>query len=154
MRMPPLIFSILMVQRGTIIMFMPWPMPGIIGEVIPWGIMPGMLMPRSEEHTSELQSLTNLVCRLLLALSASPGVLHSFPTRRSSDLQVLNRADGHLVVASAHHAHAAAHLLHLDGAAGDHHHVHALAHAGHHRGGHPLGHHAGHAHAEIGRAHV
>src|SRR5262249_57830277 len=24
------------------------------------------LMPRSEEHTSELQSLTNLVCRLLL----------------------------------------------------------------------------------------
>src|SRR5258706_4572760 len=27
--------------------------------------MPGM-MDRSEEHTSELQSLTNLVCRLLL----------------------------------------------------------------------------------------
>src|SRR5437016_5806157 len=34
---------------------------------------------RSEEHTSELQSLTNLVCRLLRAL-------RSFPTRRSSDL--------------------------------------------------------------------
>src|SRR5438270_329273 len=32
---------------------------------------------RSEEHTSELQSQSNLVCRLLL---------HSFPTRRSSDL--------------------------------------------------------------------
>src|SRR5437016_10442214 len=26
----------------------------------------GVLFPRSEEHTSELQSLTNLVCRLLL----------------------------------------------------------------------------------------
>src|SRR5262249_60191469 len=25
-----------------------------------------LLLPRSEEHTSELQSLTNLVCRLLL----------------------------------------------------------------------------------------
>src|SRR5262249_62352203 len=28
--------------------------------------MPGVLRQRSEEHTSELQSLTNLVCRLLL----------------------------------------------------------------------------------------
>src|SRR5438093_2760190 len=28
--------------------------------------VPGVLVPRSEEHTSELQSLTNLVCRLLL----------------------------------------------------------------------------------------
>src|SRR5262249_60563995 len=28
---------------------------------------PAMPAPRSEEHTSELQSLTNLVCRLLLA---------------------------------------------------------------------------------------
>src|SRR5262249_60278647 len=32
------------------------------------GVMPpGFRFPRSEEHTSELQSLTNLVCRLLLA---------------------------------------------------------------------------------------
>src|SRR5205823_500041 len=41
-------------------------------------------LARSEEHTSELQSLAYLVCRLLLP------VLHpylpSFPTRRSSDL--------------------------------------------------------------------
>src|SRR5690606_25658437 len=63
-------------------------------------------MRRSEEHTSELQSRENLVCRLLLekkkqkarARSCSPStaasaawygerpVLHSFPTRRSSDL--------------------------------------------------------------------
>src|SRR5262245_10430050 len=41
---------------------------------------------RSEEHTSELQSLRHLVCRLHLDL-------HSFPTRRSSDLGV-TRGDG------------------------------------------------------------
>src|SRR2546427_9625916 len=29
-------------------------------------IVPSPLMPRSEEHTSELQSQSNLVCRLLL----------------------------------------------------------------------------------------
>src|SRR5688500_2046189 len=54
---------------------------------------------RSEEHTSELQSPCNLVCRLLLekkkthmsslALPHSRPISHqhSFPTRRSSDLQ-------------------------------------------------------------------
>src|SRR5438093_557701 len=41
---------------------------------------------RSEEHTSELQSLTNLVCRLLLEGYREPRDLHSFATRRSSDL--------------------------------------------------------------------
>src|SRR5258706_4565637 len=47
--------------------------------------------PRSEEHTSELQSLTNLVCRLLLEkknLSASSRPAHaelSYDTR-SDDL--------------------------------------------------------------------
>src|SRR5262245_24077567 len=41
---------------------------------------------RSEEHTSELQSLRHLVCRLLLELSALPRILPPFPTRRSSDL--------------------------------------------------------------------
>src|SRR5690606_26346242 len=41
---------------------------------------------RSEEHTSELQSRENLVCRLLLEGYAHPPDLHSFPTRRSSDL--------------------------------------------------------------------
>src|SRR5688572_32436183 len=33
----------------------PWPIPG-----------QGSALPRSEEHTSELQSQSNLVCRLLL----------------------------------------------------------------------------------------
>src|ERR1035441_1052573 len=41
---------------------------------------------RSEEHTSELQSLRHLVCRLLLERWGSSRDLHSFPTRRSSDL--------------------------------------------------------------------
>src|SRR5262245_58670805 len=41
-------------------------------------------MRRSEEHTSELQSLRHLVCRLLLSRLFRD--LHSFPTRRSSDL--------------------------------------------------------------------
>src|SRR5690242_2900922 len=42
---------------------------------------------RSEEHTSELQSHVNLVCRLLLEKSRDPRHLPSFPTRRSSDLR-------------------------------------------------------------------
>src|SRR5262245_21734736 len=41
---------------------------------------------RSEEHTSELQSLRHLVCRLLLESTPDHRHLHSFPTRRSSDL--------------------------------------------------------------------
>src|SRR5690606_17153412 len=42
---------------------------------------------RSEEHTSELQSRENLVCRLLLEGCFTRRDLHSFPTRRSSDLR-------------------------------------------------------------------
>src|SRR5690606_38367923 len=42
--------------------------------------------PRSEEHTSELQSRENLVCRLLLEVHCALCYLLSFPTRRSSDL--------------------------------------------------------------------
>src|SRR5437773_361171 len=41
---------------------------------------------RSEEHTSELQSHHDLVCRLLLEISCVLLILHYFPTRRSSDL--------------------------------------------------------------------
>src|SRR5437762_1655132 len=42
---------------------------------------------RSEEHTSELQSPMYLVCRLLLEHHPDHPALHSFPTRRSSDLR-------------------------------------------------------------------
>src|SRR5690606_10373090 len=45
---------------------------------------------RSEEHTSELQSRENLVCRLLLECDVDHRDVHSFPTRRSSDLRVHN----------------------------------------------------------------
>src|ERR1035441_9125674 len=44
---------------------------------------------RSEEHTSELQSLRHLVCRLVFLLSGDHRDLPSFPTRRSSDLMHL-----------------------------------------------------------------
>src|SRR5438046_664635 len=49
---------------------------------------------RSEEHTSELQSLTNLVCRLLLEYRSPPHELHPFPTRRSSDLATCHHSKG------------------------------------------------------------
>src|SRR5690242_6791749 len=48
---------------------------------------------RSEEHTSELQSHVNLVCRLLLEHHAAHRALHSFPTRRSSDLRGTDMPD-------------------------------------------------------------
>src|SRR5207249_574241 len=48
------------------------------------GMKPG---DRSEEHTSELQSRFDLVCRLLLESACPHRTLHSFPTRRSSDLK-------------------------------------------------------------------
>src|ERR1035438_7569133 len=37
-----------------------------IGQIEPWSNVVGALVNRSEEHTSELQSLRHLVCRLLL----------------------------------------------------------------------------------------
>src|SRR5262249_62164001 len=40
--------------------------PGVGGHHAPVDDVQSGLNPRSEEHTSELQSLTNLVCRLLL----------------------------------------------------------------------------------------
>src|SRR5688572_29973670 len=57
--------------------------------------------PRSEEHTSELQSQSNLVCRLLLESCRSPTALHSFPTRRSSDLYASKDKKGRLLVGAA-----------------------------------------------------
>src|SRR5438093_1658511 len=40
---------------------------------------------RSEEHTSELQSLTNLVCRLLLEKKKTSGMTPAPPTRLSDE---------------------------------------------------------------------
>src|SRR5262245_31942174 len=51
-------------------------------------------MRRSEEHTSELQSLRHLVCRLLLERYGDHRDRPSFPTRRSSDLMEVLRSLG------------------------------------------------------------
>src|SRR5258706_5267102 len=54
---------------------------GLPPNVVPWS--PGSKMSargvRSEEHTSELQSLTNLVCRLLLEKKKKPGEIQCVP---------------------------------------------------------------------------
>src|SRR5437016_11084845 len=39
---------------------------GLVARRCPKSVVPRRRLTRSEEHTSELQSLTNLVCRLLL----------------------------------------------------------------------------------------
>src|SRR6266478_5641694 len=52
---------------------------------------------RSEEHTSELQSQSNLVCRLLLEKYGDIRDLHSFPTRRSSDPSGIVVTNNHVI---------------------------------------------------------
>src|SRR6266498_5738809 len=46
------------------------------GRRCPCAAMPTMWRPRSEEHTSELQSRPHLVCRLLLEKKKKPTFLH------------------------------------------------------------------------------
>src|SRR5690349_13908264 len=60
---------------------------------------------RSEEHTSELQSRRDLVCRLLLEYYRDHRDLHSFPTRRSSDLGVDGLSLRFIVCARQHLSH-------------------------------------------------
>src|ERR1039458_5636874 len=43
-----------------------WQPSGIENPDVAWRFVSGEMVPRSEEHTSELQSLRHLVCRLLL----------------------------------------------------------------------------------------
>src|SRR5262249_62091295 len=64
----------------------------------PGGALPGVDDFRSEEHTSELQSLTNLVCRLLLEkkqthLTRKPFALRSSYTGRHTTMH--NRVASH-----------------------------------------------------------
>src|SRR5437899_4361991 len=53
--------------------------------------------PRSEEHTSELQSLRHLVCRLLLEKKKKKGMLYE-NSRHTSDIKVYgtHNLDGRL----------------------------------------------------------
>src|SRR2546427_8397211 len=45
----------------------------LLGDLVPFGILlPDTEQTRSEEHTSELQSQSNLVCRLLLEKKNPP----------------------------------------------------------------------------------
>src|SRR5438270_3410713 len=44
----------------------PWPIPKRSLRILPSELATETSRPRSEEHTSELQSQSNLVCRLLL----------------------------------------------------------------------------------------
>src|SRR2546430_3369610 len=53
-----------------------------------------ILMPRSEEHTSELQSQSNLVCRLLLEKKKKPRFAHLSDTPRPHH----PLDDGHVVI--------------------------------------------------------
>src|SRR5437773_1436278 len=63
--------------------------PEVISPLPPLLRLPRLF--RSEEHTSELQSHHDLVCRLLLERCGVHRGLHSFPTRRSSDLISVER---------------------------------------------------------------
>src|ERR1035438_6720140 len=54
-----------------------------------FSIIAGLDTMRSEEHTSELQSLRHLVCRLLLEMIRRPPRSTLFPYTTSSDLALI-----------------------------------------------------------------
>src|SRR5205823_12801468 len=64
------------VEHGNVVNFIAWAAPAFVGEALARTLSSTSLnfdisicewfVPRSEEHTSELQSLAYLVCRLLL----------------------------------------------------------------------------------------
>src|SRR2546427_4590996 len=67
--------------------FLDWPRRGAGGPPKAaseaFGLSTGPAAPRSEEHTSELQSQSNLVCRLLLEKKKKK--------KRKDDLRILTR---------------------------------------------------------------
>src|SRR5205823_5470856 len=87
-----LVAALLYRQQGTPVVVIALSIASFTYGALLGGFFLGMLWSRaaqrdrSEEHTSELQSLAYLVCRLLLERCHSSRDLHSFPTRRSSDL--------------------------------------------------------------------
>src|ERR1035441_8093786 len=88
MRRPPprsTLFPYTTLFRSKLASFLPGLLALLVAVVVLTAIG-ALLSTRSEEHTSELQSLRHLVCRLLLGCAAPPRDLPSSPTRRSSDL--------------------------------------------------------------------
>src|SRR5256886_7335034 len=57
-------------------------------------------LERSEEHTSELQSQSNLVCRLLLEKKKAEAGHVSHPTRSPAPTRSINAADLHTTMCS------------------------------------------------------
>src|SRR6266446_10837044 len=55
------------------------------GAEPPWRTM--RTAPRSEEHTSELQSPCNLVCRLLLEKKKKIPTLYAYPSNRKKTIR-------------------------------------------------------------------
>src|SRR2546427_4005206 len=62
-------------------------------KVLPSSITPSICstIPRSEEHTSELQSQSNLVCRLLLEKKKKKKRKHTKYTRRQKNTEQQNQ---------------------------------------------------------------
>src|SRR5438309_6475957 len=67
--------------KGSALFGQPLSEFGLAAVAVPLGRDPFALMPRSEEHTSELQSQFHLVCRLLLE-KKNAGARQSAPRRR------------------------------------------------------------------------
>src|SRR5438093_8623149 len=59
------------------------------------GRAPADRAPRSEEHTSELQSLTNLVCRLLLEKKKRPDTGAAFRDGGNGDTGCVSGSSSH-----------------------------------------------------------
>src|SRR2546430_12405892 len=61
---------------SIVTMMPPGSRPGMISLARPPAINPRTIHARSEEHTSELQSQSNIVCRLLLEKKNTPDSRH------------------------------------------------------------------------------
>src|SRR5258706_3570328 len=64
-------------------------MNGALAQRLPLRVL--LADDRSEEHTSELQSLTNLVCRLLLAKTNTPLYVSLVSSACASFLRLMSR---------------------------------------------------------------
>src|SRR5262249_59755136 len=78
------------------------PLCHMLAKAVPTLVQPGEPLIRSEEHTSELQSLTNLVCRLLLEKKKKK--YNKTPTLQIQEKNTVNRYKHHTIsYSSLHH---------------------------------------------------